>query len=197
MSDAEDVTPQSRSRGGIASGASSRGPMPGLARSSDTGATAAMREARHQWPTGVAVVLTRSETGYRGATVGAFAVVSLAPPLVLVCLEREGWLAGAIPATGAFAVSVLDRSQEFLADRFAGRAPVPDARLAGIRHHLGDLGLPRLDGALAWFDCRVEAVHPGGDHVVVVGEVVAGARGEDTDDPLLSCGGRYRGLEGA
>ena len=102
-----------------------------------------------------------------------------------------------VPATGVFAVSVLDRSQEFLADRFAGLAPLPDARFTGVPHRLAAGGCPILTSALAWFDCRVHAAHDGGDHLIVVGEVTALGLGEDTDDPLLSYEGGYRGIEGA
>ena len=155
---------------------------------------AAMRAARRRWAGGVSVVVTRDGDGFRGATVGAFAVVSLAPPLVLVCLAREGRMADLVPAVGAFAVSVLERRHEFAAERFAGRAPLVDARLTGVPHVPAATGLPVLSGALAWFDCDVRAVHDGGDHVIVVGAVAAVGVGEDTDDPLLYYEGRYRSL---
>jgi flavin reductase (DIM6/NTAB) family NADH-FMN oxidoreductase RutF len=102
-----------------------------------------------------------------------------------------------VPTAGVFAVSLLDRSQEFLADRFAGLAPLPDARFTGVPHVLAASGCPILSNALAWFDCRVYDTHEGGDHLIVVGEVTALGLGEDTDDPLLSYEGRYRGIEGA
>ena len=155
----------------------------------------AMRRARRRWPSGVVIVLTLDGDGYRGATVSAFTVVSLAPPLVLVCLDHEGRMATLVPETGSFAVSVLDRGHEFLAERFAGRAPLADARLTGIGHVLTPSGIPALIGALAWFDCRVRTVHDGGDHAIVVAAVEALAVGEDTDDPLIYYEGRYRGIE--
>ncbi len=156
-----------------------------------------MRLARRRWVGGVAVVLTRDGSGHRGATVTSFAVVSLTPPLVLVCLDREGRVSSLVTGTGAFAVSILDRRQQILADRFAGRAPLPDASLSGIAHEPGTNGNPVLAGALAWFDCRVHAVHDGGDHLIVVGAVDAVGIGPETDDPLLYYEGRYRGIEPA
>jgi 3-hydroxy-9,10-secoandrosta-1,3,5(10)-triene-9,17-dione monooxygenase reductase component len=190
---------RSGSYGGIASGASRRGP----ARTAGPPAgelppdAAAMRAARRRWASGVAVVTTRDDAGYRGAAVSAFAVVSLDPPLILVCLDREGRMSQLVPAAGVFAVSLLDRSGEFLADRFAGLAPLPDARFTGVAHRLAASGCPVLAAALAWYDCRVHATHDGGDHLIIVGEVTAIGLGEDTDDPLLSYEGRYRGIEGA
>ena len=167
-----------------------------MIRAGETTASAdAMRAARRRWAGGVAVVLTRDGEGYRGATVGAFVVVSLDPPLVLFCLDREGRMASLVPEAGAFAVSILERRHEFFAERFAGRAPLADSRLTGIPHTLAPGGLPVLTGALAWFECRVDAVHDGGDHVIVVGAVEAVGLGVDTDDPLLYYEGRYRTIE--
>ena len=182
-----DSRSRSRSGGGIVTGAAERSGGP---------AVDGLRAVRRRWASGVAVVTTTDGNGYRGATVSAFTPVSLEPPLVLVCLEREGRMAELVPATGVFAVSLLDRAQEFLAERFAGRAPVPDPRLTGIPHALAANGCPVLTGALAWLSCRAVAVHDGGDHLIVVGRVEESFVGPDTDDPLLTYEGRYRAVEG-
>lgn len=155
---------------------------------------AAIRDARRRWASGVSVVLTRQDDGWRGATVAAFAVVSLAPPVVLICLDREARMATLVAEQGSFAVSILERSHEFLAERFAGRAPLVDARLSGIGHEFAPGGLPILTKSLAWFECRVNAIHDGGDHVVIIGRVSGFGVGPETDDPLLYYEGRYRAL---
>lgn len=156
----------------------------------------ALRAVRRRWAGGVAVVFAPDgQGGVRGTTVSAFTAVSLDPPLVLVCLDRDGRLSQLIAAAGRFAVSILDRRHQTAADRFAGRGPLVDPHLTGIAHTPTPGGLPALAGALAWFDCRLDAVHPGGDHVVVVGLVTATGLGPDTDDPLLYYEGRYRSLE--
>ena len=178
----------SRSGGGIAGGAGER---------SSGFAVEGLRAVRRRWASGVAVVTTVDGAGFRGVTVSAFTPVSLEPPLVLVCLERGGRMAELVPATGVFAVSILDRAHEFLAERFAGRAPLPDARLSGIPHAVAGNGCPVLTGATASLACRVTAVHEGGDHLAIVGAVEDSFVGPDTDDPLLTYEGRYRGLEGA
>jgi flavin reductase (DIM6/NTAB) family NADH-FMN oxidoreductase RutF len=190
----------SGSFGRIATGAGVRSTARGDAIAGEP-TDAAMRAARRRWASGVAVLTTREETDgeprLRGVTVSAFAIVSLAPPLVLACLERGSSSARAVAASDVFAVSILDVAHEFLADRFAGRAPLPDPRFTGIAHDLAATGSPILRGALAWFDCRVNAIHDGGDHVIVVGAVLAVGLGEDTDDPLLNYEGAYRRIEGA
>lgn len=177
----------SGSFGGITSGAGSGSFAPGTADD--------LRVVRRRWPSGVAVVTTRDGDGYRGATVSAFTWVSLEPPLVLVCLDRSGRMSELVPEARVFAVSILERDQEFLAERFAGRAPLPDARFTGVPFHLAENGCPVLDGAHAWLSATIAATHDGGDHLIVVGAVEEAITGADTDDPLLSYDGRYRSLE--
>jgi flavin reductase (DIM6/NTAB) family NADH-FMN oxidoreductase RutF len=197
---ADTAAPPSGSFGRITTGAGSRSTATARAPSGAPDAEA-MRAARRRWASGVAVLTTRESDqespGYRGATVSAFTIVSLAPPLVLACLERDARAAQTVAASGVFAVSVLDRAAEFQADRFAGRGPLPDARFTGIPHELAATGSPILRNALAWFDCRLAATHDGGDHLILVGEVVALGFGADTDDPLLTYEGAYRRIEGA
>lgn len=154
-----------------------------------------MRAARRRWASGVAVVLTNDGSRYRGATVTAFSVVSLNPPLVLVCLDPAARSTGLIYNGRPFTLSVLERRHEVLAERFASRAPLVDPYLTGVPHSLTATGTMVLDGALAWFDCTVQSTIEAGDHVIVIGAVSSAGLGDDTDDPLIYYEGRYRHLE--
>jgi flavin reductase (DIM6/NTAB) family NADH-FMN oxidoreductase RutF len=191
---------RSGSYGRISTGAGTRSAARQVAIAGEPTADA-MRVARRRWASGVAVLTTlegeAGEVRLRGATVTAFTIVSLAPPLVLACLERESGTARAALDSGVFAVSILDRAQESLADRFAGLGPLPDPRFTGIPHDVAATGSPILRDALAWFDCRLTASHDGGDHLILVGEVLALAVGPDTDDPLITYEGAYRRIESA
>jgi len=151
-------------------------------------------EFRHvlgHWSTGVAIVATLTRSGGPcGLTVNSVAAVSLSPPLVLACLERGADSHDALRATGAFSINILACGSESVARRFAGDdAP---AKFHGIPHHAEVTGVPVLDEALAWVDCRVHADYDGGDHTIFVGVVLAaGAR---DGEPLLYHRGRYSGL---
>jgi flavin reductase (DIM6/NTAB) family NADH-FMN oxidoreductase RutF len=134
-------------------------------------------------PAGVVVVSARSEDGYRGLTASSLVSISLDPPMVLVGLEREAATRAAVAATRAFNVSVLTRSQEFIADRFAGRAPAIDMSWRDVPHHLGVNGLPLIEGCAAWLECRLVEILPVGDHDICVGEVMAATAG--SGDPLI------------
>ena len=131
--------------------------------------------------TGVALVTSRFEGSAHGLTVNAVSSVSLNPPLVLVCLDRNGKSHDPIIGSRAFAVSVLGRDQEELAHRFA--RGTRRARFAGVEFRDAASGSPVLRDALAWLDCAIRAVHPAGDHSIVVGEALT--CGAVEGDPLV------------
>jgi len=134
-------------------------------------------------PAGVVVISARTATGYRGLTASSLVSISADPPMVLVGLEHEAATRSAVSESKAFNVSVLTRSQEFMADRFAGRAPAIDPRWEGVPHRLGVNGIPLLEGCAAWLECRLVEILPAGDHDICVGEVTAATAG--SGDPLI------------
>lgn len=134
-------------------------------------------------PAGVVVVSTLLAGEYRALTASSLVSVSLEPPMVLVGMERESATRAAVLEARAFNVNVLTRAQEFIADRFAGRAPAIDPRWASLPHRLGSNGIPLIDGCAAWLECRLVAVHTAGDHDICIGEVEAAQAG--AGDPLV------------
>ncbi|MET9415659.1 flavin reductase family protein [Streptomyces klenkii] len=113
------------------------------------------------------VTATEDEIPY-GATVSAFASLSLRPPMVSVALDRGSGLLARILATGRFGVNVLGAQQEALALRFARRSA---GRFAGVGWEY-DHGLPRLPDAPGWLVCELASVVEGGDHLLLLGAVV-------------------------
>jgi flavin reductase (DIM6/NTAB) family NADH-FMN oxidoreductase RutF len=134
-------------------------------------------------PAGVVVISARVGDGYRGLTASSLVSISLEPPMVLVGLEHESATRAAVVESKAFNVSVLTASQEFIADRLAGRAPAVDLKWQSIPHRLGTNGIPLIEGSVAWLECRLVQIHPTGDHDVCVGEVEAAIAG--SGDPLI------------
>ena len=134
-------------------------------------------------PAGVVVISARTEGGYRGLTASSLVSISIDPPMVLVGLDHEAATRAAISESKAFNVSVLTRSQEFIADRFAGRAPAIDPRWEGVPHRLGSNGIPLVEACAAWLECVLVEIHPAGDHDICLGEVTAAIAG--SGDPLI------------
>jgi flavin reductase (DIM6/NTAB) family NADH-FMN oxidoreductase RutF len=145
--------------------------------------------------TGVVVVTSADPMTdtMHGVTVNSFTSVSLDPTLILVCIDASAQSHDFLTQRETFAVNVLARRQIALAERFAGRAPLVSAEFRGVPHDLGVNGMPLLHGCVAWLECRREAVYPGGDHSILVGEVLDARTGED-DDPLMFFTGDYTSL---
>lgn len=142
-----------------------------------------LRTCLSRFATGVTVVSYAADGEPRGATVNAFTAVSLDPPLVLVSLARTSRAAEHV-GDGPFAINVLRADQIDVAMQFAGR-PRAGARV----HWEHDGGAPQLADTIATFQCRPWATYDGGDHVLVVGEVVAAD--QRPGEPLLFTGGSF------
>jgi flavin reductase (DIM6/NTAB) family NADH-FMN oxidoreductase RutF len=134
-------------------------------------------------PSGVVVVSARHGDEFRGLTASSLVSVSVEPPLVAVALDHASATRSAVLETGLFNVSVLTRAQEFVADRFAGRAPAVDPEWRTLPHRLGRNGIPLIDACAAWLECRLLASHVAGDHDICVGAVEAAQLG--SGDPLI------------
>jgi flavin reductase (DIM6/NTAB) family NADH-FMN oxidoreductase RutF len=143
----------------------------------------AFRDVMARLPAAVVLISTRVGGEFKAMTASSLVSISLDPPMLLVGLERDSATRTALLETRSFNVSLLTRSQEFIADRFAGRAPAVDPSWKTLPHRLGSNGIPLLDGAAAWLECRLAQVHPAGDHDICVGEVVQAELG--AGEPLV------------
>jgi flavin reductase (DIM6/NTAB) family NADH-FMN oxidoreductase RutF len=152
----------------------------------------AFRDAMARLAAGVVVVCAPYGPGYRGLAATSFTSVSLEPPLALVCLDSLTATRDAIAESGIYTVSVLERRQEFLAERFAGRAPLVDPAWREVPHDLSPAGLPVIRGSVAWVECRLQALYPAGDHEIAVGLVTAAEVG--AGEPLVLWDRSYWGL---
>jgi len=156
---------------------------------------AAFRRAAGRFASGIVVVSTSLEGVSHAMTATAFTAVSLEPLLVLVCAEKVARFHDAVLATGTWAVSVLGEESEKAAAWLATRGRPLDGQLDAFRHHAGPVtGAPILDEAITALECRTSAVHDGGDHSIVVGEVVSVTELRGDGAPLLYYASRYRRL---
>jgi len=152
------------------------------------------RTAMGRWATGVSVVTAHDASGDAGLTVNALLSVALAPPSVLVSLQRDADTLPVIRRSRAFGVSFLSAGQRALSQRFS--QPVPsEGKFHGVALHRGATGAALLDGSLAALECRLVSETPAFDHVLVVGEVVRLEEGAD-ELPLLFYRGLYSDAEG-
>ncbi|RYE90501.1 MAG: flavin reductase [Myxococcales bacterium] len=136
------------------------------------------REALARWASGVTVVATEHEGQRHGLTASAFTSVSLSPALILVCVDRRTDSSEALQRAAGFGVSVLAASQESEALQMARPGPTKFDGLPFVRGPV--TGQPLLAGALAHLECRTYRIDDGGDHLIVLGEVLAVTTGESS-----------------
>lgn len=145
------------------------------------------RQAIGHFATGVTVVTTSHEGREHGMTASAVTSLSLEPPMLIVCLNRQAPTHDVITAREWFVVNVLAKGQEAVARQFA--RPAED-KFAGVARQPTAQGLPMLEGCVATFECRVTARTSGGTHTVFIAEVTSAAAHAERN-PLLYYTGRF------
>ncbi|HEU0101169.1 MAG TPA: flavin reductase family protein [Mycobacteriales bacterium] len=135
--------------------------------------------------TPVAVVTAMAGARPHGTTVSAFASLSLAPPMVVVALDRASALLPLVLETRRFGVNLLTSEQAGLADAFARKGA---AKFDGVAWHLV-AGMPRLSGPGGWLACDLHDTVDGGDHVVLLGAVADAV--PSVSAPLTYSGRRF------
>ncbi|MFJ5049780.1 NADH-dependent FAD reductase SgcE6 [Streptomyces sp. NPDC098077] len=144
------------------------------------------------FPTGVTVVTVGGDSP-RGMTASSFTSLSLAPPLVLVCVGKDAVMHGNLDRSQTFSVSVLGIGQEAVARHFADHTrPVGAGQFDAVGWQPGrKSGAPLIAGAVAHLECEKRMLYEGGDHTIFVGEVVSAVRWP-LREALLFSGGRFR-----
>ncbi|WP_020495892.1 flavin reductase [Sciscionella marina] len=151
------------------------------------------RQAAGRFASGVTVVTTALDGHLYGITATSFVSLSLNPLLVTVSINAHSPILDEIRASGVFAINVLGRHQQEVSASFARRGRGRSkGRFDAVETHTESTGAPVVTGALSWFDCTVHTMLSGGDHIILVGEVVSAGGG--TGAPLLYWSGEYHEL---
>ncbi len=151
------------------------------------------RNVLGQFATGVTVVTTNAPDGTPlGVTVNSFTSVSLDPPLVLFCLERDAFCCPAFERSTHFAVNILGSGQRALSDRFAEPGTDKTDKWSDLEIRIGDHGCPLLPGTLGALECERHAMHDGGDHIILIGRVLS--LDANSGSPLVYFRGAYTAL---
>lgn len=153
------------------------------------------RRVISRFATGVTVVTARQNGVHFAMTANSFTSVSLEPLLVLFCVEKVARFHDVVLAAGRWGVSVLGDGQEPASRWFATRGR-PDAdQLADFAWIRGrHTGAALFAAAIATLECATYAVHDGGDHTIIVGEVLEAAARPGPATPLVFYESRYRAL---
>lgn len=153
------------------------------------------RDVMGTFATGVTVVTLNVGDEPRGMTANAVLSLSLDPPLVVVCVQRDGSMQELFDQATGFGVNILSADQRSVSDLFASHG-VPDEPMGGFEYRTGASGVPLLAGTVGFVECRITERLAGGDHTIVIGEALEVGYDSEGADPLLFHRGRYRLLGG-
>jgi flavin reductase (DIM6/NTAB) family NADH-FMN oxidoreductase RutF/DNA-binding GntR family transcriptional regulator len=148
------------------------------------------REVIGHFASGVTVITAMHAGTPYGTTASAVSSLSLEPPMLLVCMNKQSSTGRAIVECGRFAVNILSEGQADAAVRFATKRP---DKFRGLPVTRGVGGTPLLEDALATLECRVTEEVTGGTHSVFLAEV-DGATAR-TGAPLAYFRGQFGRLE--
>ncbi len=150
-----------------------------------------LRRVMGEFATGVTVVTTQCNGGQPyGVTVNSFTSISLDPPLILICLDRE--LSGLehFEQAGRFGVNILSEEQAEESAFFSQHG----SNRSGFCYVQGEAGLPLLEGCLAFLACEMVHSYPAGDHKILIGKVTWAEHRSQPGKPLVFYSGRYTRL---
>jgi flavin reductase (DIM6/NTAB) family NADH-FMN oxidoreductase RutF len=149
-----------------------------------------LRRAMGHFATGVTVITTRNERGQPfGLTANAVSSLSLEPPLILICVDKNADTYPYFTRSGVFAVNILSEHQEAVSRRFATSGI---EKFEGMGYRKNEMGCAILDDTVGHLDCRIVNSFDAGDHTIYVGEVDTVELTEGP--PLLFFRGGYRKL---
>jgi flavin reductase (DIM6/NTAB) family NADH-FMN oxidoreductase RutF len=148
------------------------------------------RELIGHFATGVTIVTAVDDGRSFGTTASAVTSLSLEPPMLLICMNKESETGRAVASAGRFAVNILGEQQVALAQRFAQKG---GDKFGGVPTAAGESGAPLIEDALATLECRVVEQTTGGTHTVFFGEVEAGTARDGA--PLAYYRGRFGTLQ--
>ena len=152
-----------------------------------------LRQSMRAWVSGVTIVTASHAGELHGMTVSSFTSVALEPPLIIISLQTASRTQNLVSQAKAFAVTILAENQQELSDRFAGRIPDTEDRLAGLETEKLVTGSPLIKGGLAYLDCHVMQSISIGTNTLFLAEVVA-ARGNGDGQPLVYHDRKYHKL---
>ena len=148
----------------------------------------AFRQAMGKFATGVTILTYAGDNETHGMTANAFMSLSVDPPMVLIAARNRARFATLVGCGDRFGISVLKEEQESLSNHFGGR---PDPNVTVEFEHLQ--AVPVLPRSLVQIAARVDAIHPGGDHLIYTAKVEQ-IQQTDTGEPLLFYSSGYRKL---
>ena len=152
-----------------------------------------LRNALGSYATGVTIITTIDQQSSPVAmTANSFSSVSLDPPLILWSIDRNSRSFDIFSTAEFFAVHILSQPQAHLSTLFAKKI---EDKFDQVQWHRGLNDIPIINEHLSCFQCHTKYTYDGGDHIIIVGEVLKFDDHSASQEPLIFYHGRYRNLD--
>jgi len=150
------------------------------------------RDAMGAFATGVTVItMAKPDGALKAMTANAFSSVSLTPPMVLVCVDKNGSMHDWLDEVDAFGVNILTDVQQEISNTFA-KSGENSEPMSGVAYKIGPLGVPVIENVILWTAAKIVHKYDAGDHTIMVGQVEALQTNDTTNRPLLFHKGKYQ-----
>ena len=152
-----------------------------------------IEKALHKIASPTALIGSRKNDTHDLATVSWFVQESVYPPQIVVNVAKNRFIYSILDETKEFMISILPEGTEKWADlcgHTSGR-DIDKVQALDIKTKIAEvINVPKIDGAVANIECRVADMFESGDHILVIGTVVA-AEFDDSKRPIVSFDGEY------
>lgn len=150
--------------------------------------TGEFRNSMSRLAAGVTVVAAAHNGELHGMAATSTSSVSIDPPTILVCLDKQSRTYQFVEASRRLCVSILTAEQTQVLDVFAGRLDDTNNgdRFGDLQWRMTPGGSPLIEGSIAWLDCEVQDIFPGGNsHGIVVARVLEVHHDNPEADPMV------------
>lgn len=135
-----------------------------------------IKDALRMMPYGFYSITSHSDTEVNAMVANWLTQVSFEPRLMALGLQKSSYTHGLVESGKVFTINIFNKEDADLIKPFTkSRAKNPD-KMKDARYSPAPItGCPVLEGAAAFLECKVVAMHPSGtEYSLVVGEVVGG-----------------------
>ncbi len=134
---------------------------------------------------GVYIITVRTKEKINGMTAAWVSQVSFQPLMLMVSIAPARYTHNLIKESGYFAINVLDKNMQNFAKAFGFKSGRKVDKFQGVSYFNAPNGSPILDGALAFFECKVKDIFTAGDHSLFIGEVAEAKLLKENTEPLI------------
>lgn len=133
-------------------------------------------------PYGLYILGLRDGEKFHGMVGSWLSQCSFEPPLLMLGIKQGSYSHKMLEHNAFFSINFPAKDQKELVQCFFKPYEVKDGKFGEVSFHLGKNGVPILDDALGHLECRIRQIVTGGDHDIVIAEIVESELKQDAEN---------------